>query len=177
MVFGGGAASANEVALTVTNVVVHYVTTSVQSSAVTPAQQTGLVNIIAEVTSGGPVAISSTWAEQYGDAFTAKFGNDFTVAITKPTGKRDGAGNAMLVWQDFVAGTDPTDEDDVFKADIAFDASGNPVISWTPELSEAETAKRTYRKFGKVKLNDAEWVEVDGNEADYNFFKVSVEMK
>ena len=173
---GVGVGGGNAVSLTVTNIVVHYVTQSVQSEAVTPAEQTGLVNIIAEVTSGGPVAIASTWAEQY-PGFEEKFGSDFTAALTKPTGKCDGAGNAMLVWQDFVAGTDPTDEDDVFKADIAFDAEGNPIISWTPELSEAEAAKRNYKKYGKVKLNDAEWTLINGNEADYNFFKVSVEMK
>lgn len=147
------------------------------SEAVTPPEQTGLVNIIAEVTSGGPVAVSSTWAEQYPN-FEARFGSDFTAALTQPTGKRDGAGNAMLVWQDFVAGTDPTKEDDVFKADIAFDDEGKPVISWTPELIASEADKRVYRKFGKVRLNDKDWTEIgDGEEDDYNFFKVSVEIK
>ena len=168
----------NEVVLTVTNVVVHYVMQSAASEAVTPAAtSTGLVNIISEVNAGPAVAVTSEWAAQY-PSFTTRFGSDFTKAVTKPTGKRDGAGNAMYVWQDFVAGTDPTDEDDVFTASITFDKeTGNPIISWTPELTEAEAAKRVYKKFGKVKLNDAEWVEVDGNEADYNFFKVSVEMK
>ena len=83
----------------------------------------------------------------------------------------------MLVWQDFVAGTDPTDEDDVFRASITFDSEGKPVISWTPELSEDEVAKRNYKKFGKVKLNDPDWMLINGDEADYNFFKVTVEMK
>ena len=173
----GSGVAANEVSLTVTNVVVHYVTASVSSTTVTPSENTGIVNVIAEVSAGKPVAMSSEWANQY-PGFEAKFGKDFTAAITKPTGKRDSAGNSMLVWQDFVAGTDPTDEDDVFTASITFDKeTGNPIISWTPELTEAEAAKRVYKKFGKVKLNDVEWVEVDGNEADYNFFKVSVEMK
>ncbi len=166
-----------ELSLTVTNVVVHYVTASVQSAAVTPPETTGLVTVIAEVTSGRPVAIASTWAEQY-PGFETKFGSDFTAALTKLTGKRDGAGNAMLVWQDFVAGTDPTDPDDNFTASITFDAQGRPVISWSPELSSAEAAKRTYRKFGKVRLNDANWTEIAvGEEEDYNFFKVTVEMK
>ena len=175
---GDVSVAANEVSLTVTNVVVHYVTQSAVSEAEIPAAtSTGLVNIISEVNAGSAVAVTSEWAAQY-SSFATKFGNDFTKAVTKPTGKRDGAGNAMYVWQDFVAGTDPTDEDDVFTASITFDKeTGNPIISWTPELTEAEAAKRVYKKFGKVKLNDAEWVEVDGNEADYNFFKVSVEMK
>ena len=84
----------------------------------------------------------------------------------------------MLVWQDFVAGTDPTDPDDVFTASITFDAeTGEPVVGWTPELSEEEAAKRIYKTFGKAKLTDDEWTLVDGDAADYNFFKVSVEMK
>lgn len=183
MAFGKSGSSSpaaeNEVVLTVTNVVVHYVTNSQVSEAVTPALEgsEGLVNVIAEVSAGGPVAMTKTWAEQY-EGFEEKFGNDFAAAITKETGKRDGAGNAMRVWQDFVAGTDPTDEDDVFKASITFDEDGNTVISWTPELTEEEAEKRVYRKYGKVKLNDKDWTEIqDGDEGDYNFFKVSVEMK
>ena len=155
----------------------HYVTTSVQSGAVTPSETTGLVNVIAEVTSGGPVAIASTWAEQY-PGFEAKFGSDFTAALTKPTGKRDGSGNAMLVWQDYVAGTDLTNPESRFTASITFDAQDKPVISWSPELSAAEAAKRTYRKFGKARLNDPDWTEIAvGDEENYNFFKVTVEMK
>ena len=172
----GEASSANEVSLTVTNVVVHYVTQSVPSVAVTPAETIGLVNIISEVNAGAVVAISQEWAKQY-PAFAEKFGGDFTKAITKETGKKDGAGKPMYVWQDFVAGTDPTDQDDVFRAAITFDGEGKPVISWTPELSGAEAAKRVYKKYGKIKLNDKDWQLIDGNEDGYNFFKVAVEMK
>ena len=166
------------VALTVTNVVVHYVTAGVPSAAVAPPQSTGIVNVIAEVCAGGTVAIPSEWAAQY-PSFEAKFGSDFTAAVTKPTGKRDGAGNAMQVWQDFVAGTDPTKEDDVFTASITFDADGRPVIGWSPMFSDpAEAAKRVYRKFGKVRLQDKDWTPfADGEEENYNFFKVTVEMK
>lgn len=171
-----GADNPSEISLTVTNVVVHYVTQSVPSAAVTPAETTGIVNVIAEVTSGGPVAIASTWAEQY-PRFETKFGSDFSAALTKPTGKHDGAGNAMLVWQDFVAGTDPTNPDDVFTASITFDAEGKPVISWTPELSEAEAAKRSYKTYGKVQLTDSDWTLIADDADSYNFFRVTVEMK
>lgn len=173
-----GVAGTSEVALTVTNVVVHYVTTAAVSEAVTPSEDVGIVSVIAEVGAGKPVAISSEWAAQY-LGFASKFGNDFTAAITKPTGKRDGAGNAMMVWQDFVAGTDPTDENDVFRASITFDKETNePVISWTPELSEAEAAKRKYTTYGKAKLTDKEWTPIaEGEEENYNFFKVTVEMR
>ena len=163
--------------LTVTNVVVHYMATNVPSTAVVPPTTSGIVNIISEVSAGAAVAIPSEWAAQYPN-FQAKFGNDFTIAITRPTGKVDGAGNSMMVWQDFVAGTDPTNPADVFTASITFDKNTNrPIISWTPELSPAEAAKRTYRTYGKVRLNDPNWTEINGNAEDYNFFKVSVEMR
>lgn len=172
------ASGASEIALTVTNVVVHYVTQSVQNDAVVPSTSSGIVNIIGEVAAGAAIAIPSAWAEQY-PGFAAKFGSDFTAALTKPTGKRDGAGNAMLVWQDFVAGTDPTDDDDVFKASITFDEDGSPVISWTPEFADpSEAAKRRYRKYGKVRIQDKDWTEFsDGEESNFNFFKVTVEMR
>ena len=173
---GGNAPEA--LTLTITNVVVHYVTQSIPSDAVFPSTTLGIVNIVSEVNAGSAVAISEEWAAQY-LGFASKFGNDFTAAITKPTGKRDGAGNAMMVWQDFVAGTDPTDENDVFRASITFDKETNePVISWTPELTPAEAAKRKYTTYGKAKLTDKEWTEVaPGEEESYNFFKVTVEMR
>ena len=175
----GSAAATGEVALTVTNVVVHYVTTAAASEAVKPSEDVGFVNVIAEVGAGAAVAIPSDWAVQYGEAFTEKFGSDFTAAITKKSGKRDGAGNAMFVWQDFVAGTDPTDENDKFTASITFDADGKPLIAYSPEFSDAaEAEKRKYTTYGKVKLTDKEWTDVpDGEEANYNFFKVTVEMR
>ena len=172
-----GVAGTNEVALTVTNVVVHYVTTAAVSEAVTPSEDVGIVSVIAEVGAGKPVAISSEWAAQY-PGFAAKFGGDFTAAITKPTGKRDGAGNLMQVWQDFVAGTDPTDENDKFTASITFDEDGRPIIAYSPELTPAEAAKRKYTTYGKVKLTDKEWTPIaEGEEENYNFFKVTVEMR
>ncbi len=181
--FNGGNSDAmakNEVALTVTNVVVHYVTTAAVSDAVTPSEDVGIVNVIAEVRADNkPVAVSSAWAAQYGDKFTNKFGSDFAAAVTATTGKRDGAGNLMQVWQDYVAGTDPTDENDKFTASITFDADGKPQIAYSPKFeNEAEAAKRKYTTYGKVKLSDKEWTEVaPGEEDGYNFFKVTVEMR
>lgn len=55
---------------------------------------------------------------------------------------------------------------------------GKPVVSYTPELSDAEKAKRTYITWGKMRLQDKDWTAVPaGSEGEYNFFKVSVEMK
>ncbi len=168
---------ATRISVSVTNIVLHYVTSSIQSGAVTPPMESGIVNVVTEVGSVHALAISSDWAKQY-PGFKDRYGDDFGAAIVAQNGKRDGAGNPMFVWQDYVAGTDPTDAESVFRASITFDReTGNPVVSWTPELTPEEAVKRTYTVFGKVHLNDSDWTVVNGNAASYNFFKVRVEMK
>lgn len=160
----------------VTNVVVHYVMNSVQPEFVKPeSEDTGFVNVIAEV-KGNNVAVPQTWAENY-PKFVAKFGGDFTKALTAKSGKIAAGGREMLVWEDYVAGTDPTNPNDKFTASVTI-VDGKPVVSYTPELDDARKALRKYTTYGKVKLTDTEWTVVtEGEEANYNFFKVSVEMK
>ena len=177
---GGGSVGVNpatRISFTATNVVLHYVASAVPSGAVTPPTAEGLVNVVTEIGASRAIAVSSDWAAQY-PGFENLYGTDFGAAIVAENGKTDGAGHPMFVWQDYVAGTNPTDPADAFTASIAFDATtGDPVIGWSPELPAAEAAKRVYTVFGKVRLNDESWTEVDGDAADYNFFKVRVEMK
>ena len=172
---GGSAASLGTV--TVSNIVVHYVLNSVQPQfAISPSQDMGFVNIITEVKSTGVAAIPMSWAMNYPN-FVSKFGSDFTAALGKPTGKIGTGGTPMLVWQDYVAGTDPTDETDVFTASITI-VDGKVTISYSPELDDARKAMRKYTTWGKTSLMDTDWTEVqNGHESEYNFFKVSVEMK
>ena len=140
-----------------------------------PAQTSGFVAVVTEI-KGGAVAIPETWAAQF-PSYAEKFGSDFTASLTKPSGKKDAAGHDLQVWQDYVAGTDPTDVTDVFRATISLE-SGNPVISWEPQLPAAEAAKRTYTVFGRPSLFTGDWAPVvPGQETNYNFFKVSVEMR
>ena len=174
---GAGAAGLTDtVCLTITNVVVNYIVNSVQPSLALPATyDTGFVNIIAEV-KGGCVVVPATWTVNY-PKFTEKFGSDFTKALAMKTGKKDGAGNDMFVWQDYVAGTDPTKEDDVFTASITI-VDGEVKVSYTPELDDARKALRKYTTWGKAKLTDKDWSVVgEGEEGNFNFFKVTVEMK
>lgn len=162
--------------VTITNVVVQYVLNSVQPQFAFPASSdVGFVNIIAEV-KGGCVAVPATWTVNY-PKFTEKFGSDFTKALAMKTGKKDGAGNPMFVWQDYVAGTDPTDETDVFTASITI-VDGEVKVSYSPELDDARKALRKYTTWGKAKLTDKDWSVVgEGEEGNFNFFKVTVEMK
>ena len=172
---GGNSSSNTFVSLCTTNIVVHYVLNSVVPEFATPVStDVGFVTVITEI-KGGAIAIPESWAANY-PRFTEMFGADFSSALTKPTGKRDSQGNALLVWHDYVAGTDPTKEDDVFKASITM-VDGSPVISYTPELPESEKSKRKYTIYGKTRLQDDEWQIVDDNASIYNFFKVTVEMK
>jgi hypothetical protein len=81
------------------------------------------------------------------------------------------------VWHDYVAGTDPKDVNDVFKADIKME-NGEPEISWTPRLSAEESAKRVYTILGRQSLFSVDWVPVKEEDIKkFNFFKVTVEMK
>lgn len=178
---GGGTGSgseapiSSEVYLTVTNVVVHYILNSVVPEVAVPvSEDTGFVTVVTEI-KGGAVSIPETWKADDAE-FVEKFGSDFAAALTKPTGKKDAQGNPLMVWQDFVAGTDPTDENDVFTASITM-VDGEVKISYTPELSEEEAAKRKYVTYGKASLQDEDWQVVDGNADDFNFFKVTVEMR
>ena len=133
------------------------------------------LTVITEIT-GGSTAVPDTWPAQF-PSYTTKFGSDFTASLTKPTGKRDAAGNDLQVWQDYVAGTDPTDVNDLFRAEIRI-VNGAPVVSWSPVLSAAEAARRTYTIYGRQNLLSGEWTVIpSGQEASYNFFKVTVEMK
>lgn len=83
--------------------------------------------------------------------------------------------DGLTAAEEYVAGTDPNDPNSTLKANIEM-VDGKPVITYTPDLLD----ERKYVTFGKKELDDPDepWVEVRaGAEADYNFFKVTVEMK
>lgn len=117
----------------------------------------------------------------YEEAFKAKFGDDLAAALVKPTGKHDLKGNALMVWQDYVAGTNPLDEEDVFTATLTME-NGLPVVKWTPELPPAQAASRKYTTYGSTSLS-GKWTDVSDltpqqrKELGYQFFTVTVEMK
>ena len=93
------------------------------------------------------------------------------------TGEENAAGSSMQVWQDYVAGTDPTDVNDRFTAEIHV-VDNVPVISWSPVLSATEAAKRVYTIYGRTSLFSGDWTPVpSGQASNYNFFKVVVQMK
>ena len=77
-----------------------------------------------------------------------------------------------------MAGTDPTNAQSKFTAKIEM-KGGSPVVTWSPDLNGegVREGTRTYRIWGKANLDDAAWNEVEtGEDGDYRFFRVTVEM-
>ena len=82
----------------------------------------------------------------------------------------------MSVVACYVAGLDPTDATSKLMALIDM-VEGVPVVSWTPDLNEGagKVGTRIYTIMGSNDLKN--WSEVpDGQEVNFKFFKVVVEM-
>ena len=115
-----------------------------------------------------PVPVPHVWLEKY----LVKYGKgDYETA-----GHAKGA-NGVSLWESYVAGLDPEDATSKFMAKIEMGADGKAVVTWTPDLSNAEKP-RTYTTLGKAKLTDADWTPVtDANKSQMRFFRVRVEME
>ena len=88
------------------------------------------------------------------------------------------AANGLNVFENYIAGLDPTDASSCFNANISF-TNNIPCISWSTSLNPVgfKEGLRWYTIYGKKLLDDADWEEVtDGKESNYNFFKVGVEL-
>lgn len=143
-------------------------------SAFAMAAGDGIVAVVTGVLDSGKMAIPSSWAEQF-PQFESKFGSDFAAALLKPSGKIGSDGSPLYVWQDYVAGTDPTDTSSVFSASIVL-VNGKVSIECRPHLDDAK-APRLYQVWGKKELTDTSWVKLTSNKFDgYHYFKVTVEM-
>lgn len=142
------------------------------------AVPTGFVAVVTEIggASGGAVAVPESWAERF-PTYEACFGSDFPASLTRETGKLDASGKPQAVWQDYVAGTDPTVPGDLFKAWIEMEG-GKPRIAWKPILGTEEADKRKYTIWGRKSLLSGEWESVEDESLEnFNFFKVRVEMR
>ena len=115
-----------------------------------------------------PEPVPYSWLSGYGLGLDS----DFETAARQSFGKRDDNGGAAQVWQDYVAGTDPTNLNSALTAMIAV-RGGSPFVSWTPDLN-TNGEVRVYTVFGKTNLTDAAW-QSPTNSA-HRFFKVKVEM-
>jgi len=110
-----------------------------------------------------------SWLTRYGLGVAE---GNFETAANAPSGKSGGDGRAMCVWQDYVAGTDPTNAASLFSAKIEM-RGGGPVVTWTPDLNKNGVV-REYRVYGKERLSDAAWAYPTNG--GHRFFKVTVDM-
>ena len=106
------------------------------------------------------------------DAYRLGIGTDYETAGNAASGKMQG-GRSLQVWQDYVAGTDPTNLASRLTAKIEM-VDGAPVVTWEPDLN-TNGVIRTYKVYGKETLEGGgEW-QYPTN-ALHRFFKVTVEM-
>lgn len=121
------------------------------------------------------------WWNRYGAELSRRLGIPLSerqrILKSRSPGSEGSAGKTTFVWEDYVAGTNPLDDDSAFRALISVDADGTPEISWDPRDSDLDATRR-YQIFGREGLLSGDWEPADADKLDpYNFFKVSVEMR
>ena len=109
------------------------------------------------------------WLTKYG--FDGK-DVDYESAANALSGKTQG-GKATTIWEEFVAGTNPTNETSVLTAKIDIQ-DGVPVVTWEPNLN-TNSIERLYKVYGKETLSSTEEWTYPTNSL-HRFFKVTVEM-
>ena len=116
-----------------------------------------------------PEPVPYSWLRQYNLGVAS---GDFEAAANAASGKTQG-GAATSVWEEYVAGTDPTNANSQLKAMIEM-LDGAPIVTWEPNLN-TNGVVRTYKVYGSETLeNGGEW-QYPTNSL-HRFFKVSVEM-
>ena len=116
-----------------------------------------------------PEPVPYSWLEGY----RLGLDSDFEAAANAPSGKADGSGRALRVWEEYVAGTDPTDARSRLVADIALE-NNRPKVTWNPDLN-TNGVVRAYKVWGREALDDGGGWQYPTN-ALHRFFKVTVEM-
>ena len=101
-------------------------------------------------------AVPETWLNAYG------------LDTGEESLDEDADGDGMTNFEEFVAGTDPTDPDSVLLVYMDMDADGRPVVGSVPPAGAS--GNRTYVIEGKTSLDDGDWEDAD--EAVHRFFRV-----
>jgi hypothetical protein len=111
-------------------------------------------------TSTTPVPVPYTWLDDYG----LVIGEDYEAA-----GYADSDGDGYVAWEEYVAGTVPTNIVSRFLSNITM-VNGLLTIEWMPDLG----GERTYTIFGKTNLVDSAWM--TPTNASTRFFRIGIDM-
>ena len=115
-----------------------------------------------------PEPVPYAWLDQY----NLGAGTDYETAGNAASGKMNW-GKPSAVWEQYVAGLDPTDANSRFAASIEM-RDGLPFVSWTPDLN-TNGIIRTYKIYGSETLEDGGNWQYPTNSL-HRFFRVKVEM-
>lgn len=108
------------------------------------------------------VPVPFSWLNQY-SPMLGFAGGDYEAAALA-----DVDGDGHLAWQEYVAGSVPTNRESVLRTLIAV-SNGLSCVTWTPDVVTA----RVYRVTGKTHLTDGAWGATNGAS---RFFRVKVSM-
>lgn len=112
--------------------------------------------------------VTCAWLRDYG--LLDKADAEVTLAEVVAAAELDDDGDGYAAWQEFVAGSDPTDAASVLRITaIEVAADGTPTITFEPALED-----RTYTLYGSATLGDAARWETP-LKTTHRFFKVRVE--
>ena len=114
----------------------------------------------ATMTSTTPVQVPYSWLDQY-PILLGLAGGDYEAAALA-----DVDGDGHMAWQEYVAGSVPTNSASVFRTFITV-SNGIPWVTWTPELGAA----RVYSVEGKTNLTGEAWGPTNPGS---RFFRVNV---
>lgn len=114
------------------------------------------------MTSTTPVPVPYAWLDQY-PILLALTGGDYEAAALA-----DVDDDGHLAWQEYVAGSVPTNRESVFMSLISV-SNGVPWVTWIPDLGTA----RVYMINGRTNLADGIWGITN---ASSRFFRVNVGM-
>jgi len=110
-----------------------------------------------------PVPVPFAWFDNY-PALLAAHDFDYEFAAWS-----DIDNDRHVVWQEYVAGTNPEDSNSVLRAWLTMEA-GTPRVTWSPDLGD----QRIYTVEGRASLTDFEWWGPVNSTSRY--FRVTVEM-
>jgi len=122
-----------------------------------------------------PIPVAYNWLKKYG---LLDRGAPNSI-VASCIGKTHADGSSSYVWEDYVAGTDPTNPESKFTSSIKFE-NGEPVVTWSPDLNDdGKQSLRKYTTYGCENLGGS-WQDMsmvpEADKSNYRFFKVTVEL-